>query len=111
MVRATGVARNPSADTDLLLRLVHSEVHTLYFAVIYRLDLPEPVYDAVVAHPDSRVRGILADCWNAPASQRARLAADADDVVRRSVAMGPQPFRMAVEPLPDETYAQLAGGP
>jgi hypothetical protein len=62
LVRATGVARNPSADTDVLLRLVHSEAHTLYFTAIYRPDLPEPVYDAVVAHPDPRVRRILADC-------------------------------------------------
>ncbi|MDI6098705.1 hypothetical protein QLQ12_08840 [Actinoplanes sp. NEAU-A12] len=103
---AKGIAGNPAADTGVLLRLLNSGVHSLYFTVIYRRDLPVAVYDAVVIHADPKVRGILADCWNAPAKQRARLASDPDPAVRAVVAIGPEPFRMVVEPLPEEIYVQ-----
>jgi hypothetical protein len=50
LARAKGVAGNPSTPEDLLPRLVNAEA--LRFTAIYRRDLPDSVYDAIVApHP------------------------------------------------------------
>ncbi|WP_372348073.1 hypothetical protein [Streptomyces sp. KL116D] len=102
-----GVARNPAAPASVLLRILRSGRQEAYW-IAQRGIVPDEVYDAIVTHPERRLRGWFADVWSAPAVQRARLATDPDPMVRAAVAGGPTPFRMKVEPLPAETYELLS---
>ncbi|WP_412075366.1 LRV domain-containing protein [Streptomyces xanthophaeus] len=109
---ARGVARNPSTPLPLLLRILHARQPDLREALASRRDrLPDPLYDAMVAHPDAEVRRRLARNPCAPGAQRGRLAEDADPEVRRLTALGPSVFREVAEPLPGAAYARLAADP
>lgn len=105
-----GVASNPSTPEELLLRILAADCAGAA-AVATRPELPDPIYDAVVAHRDLDIRGLLARSAFAPARQRARLADDSSAVIRLFVAAGPITFRTKVEPLPDHTYRELVADP
>ncbi|MFE3193699.1 hypothetical protein ACFXHA_32185 [Nocardia sp. NPDC059240] len=98
------MAQNPAAPTAVLLSILRAGRMGAFW-VLRRTDLPEVVYDAVIADPSPGVRNELAESWYAPGAQRARLRADPDARVRRRLADGPHPFRQKVDPLPDSTYA------
>jgi hypothetical protein len=106
-----GLAWNTAAPSGVLLRLLSPQVPSVWFWLCLRAGLPADVVDAIVTHPDSRVRGYFADSWNADPADRARLADDPERKVRIALANGPEPFRMEVAPLPDAAYERLLSDP
>lgn len=102
-----GLAANPSAPADVLLRIVPSEHDwDIVTRLVWRKSLPAEVGEALVTHPDRRVRSALADSWVADPALRARLL-DGPDSDAILVACGPFPYRATVEPLPDQAYERL----
>ncbi|MEE4597568.1 hypothetical protein V2J94_37790 [Streptomyces sp. DSM 41524] len=76
-----------------------------------RPGLPAELVEAILAHPDQRVRGGFADSWTAEPGDRARLAGDPEWRVRARLAAGPAPYRRELLPLPDTAYARLLADP
>ncbi|MGK5731409.1 hypothetical protein [Streptomyces sp. URMC 124] len=105
-----GLAGNPAAPADVLLRLLRAEDAVVGERVARRAGLPGEVIEAIVHHPDIKVRSAFAGSPLAPAAQRARLIDDKPRV-RLALAAGPLVFRTRPEPLPDETYERLFGDP
>ncbi|MGW0185751.1 hypothetical protein ACWDV7_08380 [Streptomyces sp. NPDC003362] len=102
-----GLAANPSAPADVLLRIVPSEHDwDIVTRLVWRRSLPAEVGDALVTHPDRRVRSALAESWHADPELRARLL-DGPDSDAILVACGPLPYRATVAPLPDHAYERL----
>lgn len=102
-----GLAANPSAPADVLLRILPAEHDwDIVTRLVWRRSLPAEVGEALVTHPDRRVRSALADSCHAAPELRARLL-DGPDSDAILVACGPQPYRATVAPLPDEAYERL----
>ncbi|WP_207400356.1 hypothetical protein, partial [Actinomadura fibrosa] len=110
-VRLEGLAANPSAPEDILLRILEHAEHRIRAALVHRAGVPDAVYDAITRHPDPRTRRLLTMDGRVPAGLRARLAADPDPTVRMAVAWGPDVRWDRAEPLPPETVARLAADP
>ncbi|MFE9575244.1 hypothetical protein ACFYO1_02570 [Nocardia sp. NPDC006044] len=108
--KVRGVAQNPAAPATVLLSILQAGRMGAFW-VLGRTDLPDVVYDAIVADPNPNVRNELAEGWYAPGAQRARLRADPNVRIRRRVAEGPNTFRQPVDPLPDLAYAELIDDP
>lgn len=106
-----GLALNKAASSEVLLRLLHPEAKAAWRWLCNRAGLPAAVVDALVTHPDWRVRGEFAQSQGAAPENRARLVDDPERRVRAELAYGPSPYRRVVEPLPDETYARLLSAP
>ncbi|MGW3412152.1 hypothetical protein [Streptomyces sp. NPDC000888] len=106
-----GLARNPAAPNGVLLRLLSPEALSAWFWLCLRPDPPAELVDAMINHPDFRVRGSIAESWNADPADRARLVDDPEPKVRMALASGPEPFRMDVAPLPDAAYERLLSDP
>ncbi|MEU6879693.1 translation initiation factor 2 [Streptomyces sp. NPDC046712] len=86
-----GLALNPAAPVDILLRLLDSgdgPVHSALCA--QRREIPEEVVDAIVAHPLPRVRGGLARNAQVSGELRGRVVDDEDWFVRLGLARGPR---------------------
>ncbi|SCL21456.1 hypothetical protein GA0074692_1180 [Micromonospora pallida] len=97
-----GLARNPAAPVDVLLRLVEAWPEQACEGLRRRRVLPLPVRDAMLRHPSPRVRAALAAHPHVDAVARAELLADPVWRVRLS-AFG-QPGQ---EPLPDDVLMRL----
>ncbi|WP_150255363.1 hypothetical protein [Streptomyces venezuelae] len=103
-----GVAANTGAPADVLLRLLDPDTTGEAWRILCeKRCVPPEVVDAVVAHPDAKVRRSFARNPHVPPAQRARLVADPHDLVRAQVASGPRPLPRQPSPLPDDALVFL----
>ncbi|WP_086827854.1 hypothetical protein [Streptomyces sp. NRRL B-24572] len=103
-----GLASNPAAPADVLLRLLALYDGDDWIArrLSWRASLPDSVAEAMLHHPERRVRGLLAESAAAAPELRARLLdGPASDAL--AVAVGPEPYRAVAPPLPDQAYERL----
>ncbi|WP_330300065.1 hypothetical protein [Streptomyces sp. NBC_00503] len=106
--RLAGLALNPAAPVGLLLRLLADGPPAARMALCGDRDLPVPVVDALLTHPDRWARAVFASSPHADPAQRARLVDDPDYVVKGHLAGGP-PNRWTVRRprLPDLTVVHI----
>ncbi|WP_405428344.1 hypothetical protein [Streptomyces erythrochromogenes] len=97
-----GVAANPGAPADVLLRLLDPAAGAARQLLCEERSLPDEVVDAVVVHPQAKVRRSLARNPHVSPVHRGRLAEDPDVVVRSGVVFGPRPRPRQPCPLPDD---------
>jgi hypothetical protein len=102
-----GVAANPAAPPDVLLRLLHPAARAAWKVLCQERVLPADVIDAVIAHPERSVRRAFARNRHATPAQRSRLVDDPDALVRADFASGPHPRLERVEALPDDIIEAL----
>ncbi|MFE9725053.1 hypothetical protein ACFYQ5_16015 [Streptomyces sp. NPDC005794] len=104
-----GVAANPAAPSEVLLRLLTERARDTWTILCEERELPADVIEVVVTHPERAIRRCFAGNRHVAAEQRGRLVNDADSRVRAALAAGPRPRpRLGrVEALPDETLEHL----
>lgn len=100
------LAGNPAAPAGVLLRLLALDDHSIRSRLSWRETFPDEVAEAMLTHPDRRVRLALAQSWTVDPDLRARLL-DGPVSDAFAVACGPMPYRMVVPPLPDWAYERL----
>lgn len=103
----TGVAANPAAPPGVLLRLLDEAAQPAWRALCRERDLPREVIEAVLAHPERRVRANFARNGRVEPAYRGRLAEDPEPLVRFALAGGPSPNAGPPRPLPDEAIERL----
>ncbi|MEV7988346.1 hypothetical protein [Micromonospora sp. NPDC085948] len=100
-----GLARNPAAPIDVLLRLVEMWPEQACEGLRRRRELLPPVRDAMLRHPSPTIRGALASHPQVDPLARAHLLADPAWRVRLR-AFG----RPGQAPLPDDVLVRLLTG-
>lgn len=98
-----GVAFNPAAPSDVLIRLMDQAAGELGQLMCKDRDLPDAVIDAALRHPEWRIRGALARNQHVDPSRLAPLATDPSGLVRARLANPHlRPWPRWVRPLPDD---------
>jgi HEAT repeat protein len=95
---ARGLAGNPAAPLDILMRLLDDHAAAVPAAFRRRVDLPPAVVAAAMRHPLARVRGAIAINRNIDPALRLRLL---DDAERRVAALVREDRHLA---LPDRAF-------
>jgi hypothetical protein len=102
-----GIAANPAAPSEVLLRLLTAQARAVWPILCEDRELPSDVVDAVVTHPERTVRRGFARNRHAAPEQRGRLVNDPDALVRATLASGPRPRLGRTEALPDDVLETL----
>lgn len=102
-----GVAANPAAPPSVLLRLLDEAAQPAWRALCRERDLPDEVIEAILAHPELRVRASFARNGHVDPAYRGRLVGDPESFVRFALAGGPSPHAGPSRPLPDEVIERL----
>ncbi|WP_345278315.1 hypothetical protein [Streptomyces gulbargensis] len=104
-----GIAFNPAAPSDVLIRLVDSAAGEAGLLMCADRDLPDAVIDAALNHPDRVIRRALARNRHVDPARLASLATDPSGIVRGWLAGGaPAHLRPRwVRPLPDDVLVTL----
>ncbi|MFD3538981.1 hypothetical protein ACFWUQ_05715 [Streptomyces sp. NPDC058662] len=104
-----GIALNPAAPSDVLVRLLDRAAGEAGLLMCEGRDLPDAVIDAVLRHPDYVVRRTLARNRYVDPARLAPLATDPSGIVRGWLASGPRPRYDTrwVRPLPDDILVTL----
>ncbi|MFF3935225.1 hypothetical protein [Streptomyces phaeofaciens] len=106
--RLAGLALNPTAPEEVLLRLLAHAPLAVRMVLCRDRVLPEAVVDAVIAHPDTYTRSFFARNPHVDPAQRARLVDDPEWFVRAHLAAGPRTIDpVGLRPLPDETVVHM----
>ncbi|MFD3324837.1 hypothetical protein [Streptomyces sp. NPDC058701] len=103
-----GIALNPAAPSDVLIRLLDQAAGEVGLLMCKDRELPDTVIDAALCHPQWRIRGALARNQHVDPSRLAPLAADPSGLVRARLAnphLRPWPRR--VRPLPEDILLTL----
>ncbi|WP_030343235.1 hypothetical protein [Streptomyces sp. NRRL S-1022] len=108
-----GIAFNPAAPSDVLIRLVDSAAGEAGPLMCAGRDLPDAVIDAALNHPDKVIRRALAQNRHIDPARLAPLATDPSGIVRGWLAGGtPAHLRPRwVRPLPDDILVTLLTAP
>ncbi|WP_351226203.1 translation initiation factor 2 [Streptomyces sp. NPDC002133] len=86
-----GLAVNPAAPAGVLLRLLEPAYAEVWNALcLERPEMPDAVVDAIVVHPEPRVRTAFARNPHVDGELRGRLVDDPDWLVRAHLAGGPE---------------------
>ncbi|WP_405697444.1 hypothetical protein [Streptomyces sp. NBC_01185] len=102
-----GVAANPAAPPGVLLRLLAAQARVAWAVLCEERPLPEDVVEAVVAHPEWRIRRGFARNRHVGPEQRGRLVDDPHPLVRAALAAGPRLRLGRVQALPDDVLETL----
>ncbi|WP_314612563.1 hypothetical protein [Streptomyces stackebrandtii] len=102
-----GVAFNPAAPSDVLIRLLDRAAGEAGLQMCEGRDLPDAVIDAALRHPDYVIRRALAQNRYVDPARLAPLATDPSGVVRGWLASGPRRYSRWVRPLPDGVLVTL----
>ncbi|MEU8773341.1 hypothetical protein [Streptomyces sp. NPDC048606] len=102
-----GIALNPAAPSDVLVRLLGPEAGPAALLMCEGRDLPDEVVDVALRHPARAVRRALAGNRYVDPSRLAPLASDPSGIVRGRLAGGPRPRPRRVRPLPDDILVTL----
>ncbi|MGY0057167.1 hypothetical protein ACWY4P_11460 [Streptomyces sp. LZ34] len=99
--RLAGVALNPSAPEDVLLRLLAEGPPAVRMVLCRDRILPDAVVEAVLKHPDTYTRSFFARNPHVDPTQRVRLVDDPEWFVRVAHPTAANPA------LPPETIHEL----
>ncbi|MFI5527121.1 hypothetical protein ACIA8O_01065 [Kitasatospora sp. NPDC051853] len=102
-----GVAVNPAAPADVLLRLLSPEAGSAGKTMCSEGHLSPGLVETLLHHPQPRVRMALARNPRVAPDQRGRLADDPHALVRAHLAGGPWPRFGRPVPLPDDVLEKL----
>ncbi|MFH7600560.1 hypothetical protein WDV06_36510 [Streptomyces racemochromogenes] len=102
-----GIALNPAAPSDVLIRLLDASAGPARRLMCESRDLPDEVIDAALRHPDLQVRRALAINRHVDPASLAPLATDPSSTVRGRLAGSPWPRPRRVRPLPDDILVTL----
>lgn len=100
-----GLAFNPAAPPDVLIRLMDQAAGEAGLLMCAGRDLPDAVVDAALRHPARAIRRALAGNRHVDPSQLAPLATDPLGIIRAHLAGDSRPRR--VRPLPDDILVTL----
>ncbi|MET9920052.1 hypothetical protein ABZZ04_23595 [Streptomyces sp. NPDC006435] len=102
-----GLAFNPAAPSDVLIRLLDRAAGEAGPLMCEGRDLPDAVIDAALHHPVGAVRSALARNQHVDPARLAPLATDPSGLVRAHLAGGPRHYPRRVRPLPDDILVTL----
>jgi hypothetical protein len=102
-----GIAFNPAAPSDVLVRLLDLAAGDAGLLMCEGRDLPDAVIDAALCHPSGVIRRALARNRYVDPARLVPLATDPSGIVRGCLAAGPRHYPRWVRPLPDDILVTL----